>query len=551
MTDSPDVVEEVKSIKRELGEILQTKASAAAFKTKARWALHGEKPTAYFLGLEKRNTKNNTVTSLIDQDGHTITDNKAILQMEKEYFKNIYTEDPSQLDPIDLLPLLKEDVPVISDLHRLRINRPFTEQEFHEALKDLNKNKTPGTDGITPEFYLTFWNQLKDDFMASIQFSLEHGTLTEQQRSGIITLVPKKELDRQHLSNWRPITLLNSDVKILSKALAKRIQSCIREVVSEDQTGFIRHRSIASNLLPIQSIIDHTDETSSEGILLALDYSKAFDMIRWEVIKKALELFGFGDFISLVVDVLFKDIKTSASNAGFSSEPFYPSRGIRQGCCASPVLFVLAVELMAILVRKTDTIRGIIIAQNNIKISQYADDATFFLHDTTSLNSLLEIIDLFSRLSGLKMNMQKSHLLLLGNYKDPPTSISHVKVSDSVKILGIVYKSRMSKEDQYALNFAQRINKIRVTCSNWINRSMSLKGKVTLIGALLISVLQYPCSGTFVPERVFAEFKQIVTDFLWSGKRSKIAYNLMIQQIEHGGLKLLTWKQGYTLSTWE
>lgn len=201
MTDSPEVVEEVESTKRELREILQTKASAAAFRAKARWALQAEKPTAYFHGLEKRNAKNNTITSLLDSNGHTVTDNKTILQMQKEYFEGIYTEDPTKLDSLDLLPLDNEDIPVISELNKLRINRPFTIQELHDALKDLNKNKTPGTDGINPEFYLAFWEQLKDAFTESLEFSLDNGTLTEQQRSGIITLVPKKDLDRQSLSN--------------------------------------------------------------------------------------------------------------------------------------------------------------------------------------------------------------------------------------------------------------------------------------------------------------------------------------------------------------
>lgn len=189
---------------------------------KAKWALEGEKPKAYFLGLEKRISKYNTITSLLDADGHTVTDNQEILQIEQNYFQKIYTEDTSLLDPIDLFPLTEEDVPTISDMDKLRINRSFTAQEFSEALKDLNKNKTPGTD--TPEFYLTFWGQLKNEYMDSIQFSLDLGTLTEQQRSGIITLVPKKDLDRQHLTNWRPITLLNTDTKIFLKALAKRIQ---------------------------------------------------------------------------------------------------------------------------------------------------------------------------------------------------------------------------------------------------------------------------------------------------------------------------------------
>lgn len=94
LTSSPDVIEETAYIKRELGEIKQTKANAAAFRARAKWALQGEKPSAYFLGLEKRLSKNNTITTLLDSEGRTITNNKDILQMEKEYFQGIYTENP-------------------------------------------------------------------------------------------------------------------------------------------------------------------------------------------------------------------------------------------------------------------------------------------------------------------------------------------------------------------------------------------------------------------------------------------------------------------------
>lgn len=103
---------------------------------------------------------------------------------------------------MDFLPLTEEDVPVISELNRLRMDRPLTAQEIHDALKDLNKNKVPGTDGITPEFYLAFWDQLKDQFMECSEFSLDSGFFSEQQRTGVITLVKKKDMDRQYLTNW-------------------------------------------------------------------------------------------------------------------------------------------------------------------------------------------------------------------------------------------------------------------------------------------------------------------------------------------------------------
>lgn len=110
--------------------------------------------------------------------------------MQKDFFTKIYREDPALLTDLEDLPLTTEDVPRISDLSNLSINQPFSEEELLTSLKELNKGKTPGSDGITPEFYTTFWDLIKQDYMEVIEYSLEQGRLLDQQRSGIITLIP-------------------------------------------------------------------------------------------------------------------------------------------------------------------------------------------------------------------------------------------------------------------------------------------------------------------------------------------------------------------------
>lgn len=442
------------------------------------------------------------------------------------------------LEPVENFPLHPEDLPQVPDIKRQYVNRPFTMEELHSALKELNKNKSPGSDGITPEFYLHFWDLIKDAFMQSLEFSLEEGTLTDGQRLGVITLLPKKNLDKTLISNWRPITLLNSDVKIISKALANRLQYCVKDVVSEDQSGFIRGRSIITNLNNIQAVIDHSADSGNSGALLAVDYAKAFDTVRWDLIFHALKLFGFGDFILTVVRMMFKNIKSCTYNAGYTSDSIFPARGIRQGCCSSPTLFVLVVELLATLVRRSLEIRGLEVAGTSIRVSQYADDSTFFVNDLDSLTPLLHLIESFSKFSGLTVNLQKSHLLLLGHHLHPPPILGGIKVVDKAKILGVYFKNRISEDEQYVLNYQSPLQKIRLTCQAWSNRSLSLKGKVTLINSLLISQLQYPISCTPVPKRVIVEYKKMVVDFIWDSKRSKIAYHLLIQDIKSGGLRL-------------
>lgn len=345
-------------------------------------------------------------------------------------------------------------------------------------------------------------------------------------------------MDRTEITNWRPITLLNVDFKIYSKAIAKRLQSCIKEVVHTDQTGFIRGRCIGENLNNIQNVIHHASAQNEQNYILALDYTKAFDTIRWDLIYEALALFNFGEYITSAIKMLFTGVKSRLINAGFASEVFFPQRGVRQGCCSSPSLFVLTVELMAIMVRHSTEVRGISIGDITTKVSQYADDATFFLSNINSLAALIHLLDKFAALSGLNMNKRKSHLLLLGNHRHPPTSLCDIQISETVKILGVVFKNCITDEEHFRLNFAPQLAKIDNICNSWSNRSLSIKGKITVINSLLTSILQYPCAYSPTPTRVLVDFKRIMTDFLWNFKRSSIAYALLIQPITEGGLKL-------------
>lgn len=111
LSDSLDTVNEVNSIKRELKEIQMERANKTIFKAKAHWTQLGEKPSAYFLGLEKRKSKNKSITALKDDNGHALTDRKDILSYEKKYFSDIYCEDPSTLAPLENLDTQGIDLP--------------------------------------------------------------------------------------------------------------------------------------------------------------------------------------------------------------------------------------------------------------------------------------------------------------------------------------------------------------------------------------------------------------------------------------------------------
>lgn len=179
---SPDIVFEVNSIKRELSEIYLTRVNEAILRSRANWSLLGEQPASYFLALEKRCAKEKTISALKDKDGKIVTSNKDILATQKEFFENMYREDPTSLSSLDDLPLSPEDVPQISEQKKQLLKLPFTHREILAALKDLGSNKCPGSEGLTREFYLSFWTHLQlQPYYDSLLYSSQTGFLSEEQ----------------------------------------------------------------------------------------------------------------------------------------------------------------------------------------------------------------------------------------------------------------------------------------------------------------------------------------------------------------------------------
>lgn len=539
--EDEEVSARIESIKRELKEIEQEAANKIIFRSKCRWARLGEKPTKYFLNLEKQRSKDNVLSTIVNDEGKELNNHKDILEECRAFYEGLYAEDQNNLSSIDQVMEVITDLehPVLSEISRDQLDAPFSIEELRKAASKLNKGKSPGSDGLPPEFYSAFWAPLSPFLHNSFLHSVNEGKLSAGQRRGIITLIPKKDVDRRRVANWRPITLLNCDYKILTKAIALRLQRHIPSLIHPDQTGFMQRRCIGDNIRVVEDAVNTISGDNSSGLVVALDFSKAFDSVRWDMIYAALRFFGFGENFIALVQLLFNDIETAIINAGTTSRFFKPSRGIRQGCCASPYLFNLVVEVLAILIRANEDIRGIKMHQTRIKLSQFADDLTCFLEDRTALTPLLDTLKNFANWSGLQINKEKSQLIYPLGLRCGISSLEDIPIKEEVKILGIWFFSQWSLEKNLQKNFKPLLQKARMICSSWTNRSLSLKGKVTIVNSLITSLFQYACSYIFTPPEVYKEFKKIVTLFLWADRRPKVAYNTLLLPVAEGGLGLI------------
>lgn len=341
------------------------------------------------------------------------------------------------------------------------------------------------------------------------------------------------------MKKWRPITLLNSDYKIYTKAVALRLQRVMGSLIHPNQTGFMPGRIIGDSIRSIEDSIDVISDSYEDGMIVALDFSKAFDSIRWSLILKTLEYFNFGECFVEYIKVLFINVESCLMNAGRTSQPFYPGQGIRQGCCASPYLFLLVAELLAISIRENASIEGIKFNGTEVKLTQFADDVTCMLTSETSLTNLIHTLETFSTWSGLKVNKSKTKILSYRATQERIDTLQGMHVTNKAKILGIWIGLENNEATRYEWNFKQQLQKIQGICESWAHRGLSLKGKTTVANALLLSLLQYQMSIIPTPNRVIKEYKAIISNFMWDNKRPKVAYKTMIQGIERGGMKLL------------
>ena len=201
----------------------------------------------------------------------------------------------------------------------------------------------------------------------------------------MITLIEKKDKDKRVLKSWRPISLINMNVKIASKAMAMRLESNLPLLIHHSQNAFIKGRPIFDAIRAIDDILEYAKRNNKPGILVAIDFEKAFDTPNQTFLVKVLQKFNFGTYFLQWMRTFYANLSSCVLNNGFSTNFFSVSRGVRQGDPLSPLLFILSLEILACYIRQDRNIHGLVINNEEIKLTLFADDVTCFFKHGASL----------------------------------------------------------------------------------------------------------------------------------------------------------------------
>ena len=383
-----------------------------------------------------------------------------------------------------------------------------------------------------------------------INASIGEGRLPPGVTQGMIVLLHKGG-DRQALTNWRPITLLNLGYKIYAKALQLRLQPVLMDVISPDQSAFLPLRFILDNLLITQETLAWAESSNQPLIFLKLDFSKAYDMVDWQCMYKIMEKLGFPQAFIKMVSLLFHDASACVKINGVPS-PYFPiQRGVRQGCPLAPYLFLIVAEALNAMISqemRAGRIQGISLSFEGCQqiIAQYANNTSFTLYgDEVKVRWLVYLLETFCLATGLVLNWTKSndYWKQKGGVDRPPWTdmlgITWADVEGVSKLLGAPFGLSLATKDVDSF----LLDKLSKKLVHWSSTKLNPTGRSIVANSVLLSSTFFFFSIWGGSKKGVKKIKSVIMNYVAGGKlqraRVRVSWPQCCQPKNAGGVNLI------------
>ncbi|XP_023193817.1 tyrosine-protein kinase SYK isoform X1 [Xiphophorus maculatus] len=492
-------------------------------------------PTKFFFSLEKKQGQSKFMHGLKSTTDVLLTADSDIRRRAADFYADLYSSEYSEDE--DSFNDFCSDLPRVSVDFAKELGEPMTLEEIHAALQSMEGGKAPGIDGLPSEFYRAFWSDLCVDLLEVFEESFAEGFLPQSCRRAVLTLLPKKG-DLQEIKNWRPVSLLCTDYKLLSKVLANRLKKVMEQVVHQTQTYCVPGRSMIDNISLIRDVLDVSRSLGCNTGLVSLDQEKAFDRVEHRYLWRVLERFGLDSSFIAKIMVLYENIESVLKINGCLCKPFKVTRGVRQGCSLSGMLYALSIEPLLKKIRSN--IEGLVFPSCNVSftLSAYADDVIIIVKNQEEVNHLGRIVELFCKLSAARVNWVKSEALAIGSwFSGLPQLPGGLKWKrGGLKYLGVY----LGDEDTEKKNWEGVMEKVegRLAKWRWLLPQMSYRGRVLIINNLIASLLWHKLACLEPPVGLLTKIQSCMIKFFWDDKHW-VSQAVLFLPKEEGGQGLV------------
>ncbi|CAI5523726.1 unnamed protein product [Closterium sp. Naga37s-1] len=477
-----------------------------------RVELNGEVPSPY-LSAKIKLRKKRTVIREVSHRGTAYQGTKEVLKAAADHFKSAFR---------NVLPEEEVDWGVFaegaafSDAEAALLGADWLEAEVKEALESLRKGKSPGQDGLPAEYFILHWDMLKEHVMGFVNNFARTGEMPESLSTSVTVLLHKKGATDQ-LGNYRPITLLSVMYKLITKVMASRLKKVLGKVLSKEQHGFLPRKSLADAVSVVADAVEAANSGNEDWLLLLVDFQKAYDTVSRPFLFRVMKELGVPEkFISWTMG-LHAEAGTKIIINGWLSERVEINRGVRQGCPLAPYLFLCALEPLCRATQRKELGIG---PPGHAPLSYvgYADDTSFLLSGEEQLRKAVEVLEIYGKQSGLKVNCDKSGVVPLGRNRGVPVPA------------GIPYKWYEREEPERLLgvwitpsgvadpSWRKAYERIKEELRKWEAQYLTTTARVAVISCYVLPVLMFQAQVYSPPEDLWEKIRKLCHAFVSAGE---------------------------------
>ncbi len=579
-------IAEAAALTKQVRQLKQLRYKQQQQNSRATHRLFGDRPTRYWSKLH-RETAPRDIIPAFEKEGQVgtagektyETDSARMAEMARNHHVNVQRDDPdtkpAELREIDI-GIALDSLDAHLDSHQAEsIGGEITYDECELSLRVAKNGTAPGLDGIPFELWKTIHARCIEDrrfpersafdivklLTAAFEDARMHGVSGRTSFAhGWIAPIYKEKGERTRVVNYRPITLLNTDYKLLSKALAVRLAGVAPGLIHRAQAGFVPGRKLSNHTQLARLMMSWAEEKEENGAIVALDQEKAYDKISHDYLWRVLCKFGIPEPFIRLIQSLYGNAITSVMINGILSSPYRIYRGVRQGDPLSCLLFDLAIEPLSAMIRKSD-LEGFNIPRCGevLKAVLFADDTTVYLSSRDDFRTLQRVLDTWCSAAKARFNMSKTEIVPIGSvayreemaetyrssgvWQNYPRGVHVAQEGEAVRILGAFFGNGVDQVDIWTLVLTKIVamkKPLMHAIDRWKAGHATIQGKKHVVQMIVGGMTQFFTTVQRMPAVIVDRLKKIIREYLWDGRHNvPVGLDHVCLPVSRGGLGML------------